>query len=156
MGEQSRPAAVVAEGNDIYWINEGDGTVLGARTSIDTVAEGQVAVRSGLAVTGAHVYWVDDDPGAGPAVFRASRDDDSVVELVRLLPERAGGGASLAVDGDSLYFVAAGCTVAKAPAAGGEATILSFDEALGCPVRLAATGGELYFTSAAGVVRVTW
>lgn len=157
MGKQTYPAAIVADESDIYWISFGDGAVKGASTFIDNIASGQVAARSGLALTEDHVYWIDDDATGGIAARRASRGaDGTVTELVRLLPAESGADGNLAVDGASIYFPTATCSIAQAPGAGGEATMLSFSEAFGCPLRVAAADGVLYFTSSAGVIRVSW
>ncbi len=92
---------IVLAGNDVYWTNYDAGTVSRAPKAggpTEVISSGQVH-PTGLAAEGGHVYWITNAPNS--YVSRVALGG-TTVERVLFTP--AGGGTSVAVDANAIYF----------------------------------------------------
>lgn len=118
--------AVVATESDVYWTASNPGTVYRAAPGGQNrvaFASGQDSA-AGIAVDSTHVYWVRYTTAAGGGVYRKLITGGSV----ELVSSDVGGPSALAVDADSVVWVATqGGRVMKADKAAGATPVILKD-----------------------------
>lgn len=147
---QIRPSALAIDSTNVYWTNEGDGTVnripIGGGTL--TVMASSQGTPAAIAVDGTNVYWTDTTANAFPT---PSLVRQAIVGGTTFAIATSASANSITVDATTVYWTVAGgagvTQIAKTMTNGMGTTLVT---GYGVPFAVAVDSANVYWTVLAG------